>query len=101
MVQVRKESFTGTLSIWDIDCTFSFFDEVYLEIKPMPSLIETFQEKCKEFRGNFDGMDWIHGISKEKSKTGGKSCPQTRQMGIKRVSGISRAQKPQRGKPRT
>lgn len=66
MVQVRKESFTGTLSIWDIDCTFSFFDEVYLEIKPIPSLIETFQEKCKEFRGNFDGMDWINGISTER-----------------------------------
>lgn len=66
MAQVSRESFTGTLKLWDVDCTFSFFNEVYLEIKPIPSSIETFQEKCKEFRGNFDGMEWIHGISTER-----------------------------------
>lgn len=46
MAQVSRESFTGTLKLWDVDCTFSFFNEVYLEIKPIPSSIETFQEKC-------------------------------------------------------
>ena len=38
---------------------------------------------------------------KEMSKTVGRNCPQTRQTGIKRVWGISRAQKPQRGNRRT
>ena len=40
-------------------------------------------------------------IIKEMSKTGRRSSPQTRQMGIKRAWGISRAQKPQRGNCRT
>lgn len=66
MAQVSRESFTGTLKLWGIDCTFSFFNEAYLEIKPVPSSIGPFQEKCKEFRGNFNGMGWIHGISTER-----------------------------------
>ena len=40
-------------------------------------------------------------IIQEMSKTVGRNCPQTRQTGIKRVWGISRAQKPQRGNRRT
>ena len=53
-------------------------------------------------------LNWIkfgllpHRITnKEMSKTVGRNCPQTRQTGIKRVWGISRAQKPQRGNRRT
>ena len=45
MAQVSRESFTGTLKLWDVDCTFSFFNEVYLEIKPIPSSIETSLDK--------------------------------------------------------
>ena len=55
--------FSGNLIIWDIPCTFSFSKGYSLLIKPFESEKDTFIQKCKEFNGNFNGLDWIHGKS--------------------------------------
>ena len=47
------------------------------------------------FEVSYNGPeDWYYPLENVMSKTGGRSSPRTRQMGIKRAWGVSRAQKP-------
>ena len=53
-------SINGTLTIWDIHCTFSLLRGSILEIRPIEAEIEMFQSKCEERNGNYDSLGWIH-----------------------------------------
>ena len=57
-----SKDFNGVLVIWGFKCTFSFANGFSLEIRPNDSVGESFKEKCKELRGNFDELDWIYAV---------------------------------------
>ena len=61
---------------------------------------EPFQVKYKNFE-NYTLITNSYGILRRDEQNRRKEPRKKRQMGSKRVSVISRAQKPQRGKPRT
>lgn len=53
----------GTLSIWNIHCTFTLSKGSILEIKPIESETELFEKKCAKCNGVYDSLPWIHGRS--------------------------------------
>ena len=60
--QIEKNC-SGLLTIWGINCTFSFSEGYLLEIRPIEAEAESFRNKCYERKGNFDSIGWIHGQS--------------------------------------
>lgn len=58
----NHESFlSGTLTLWDITCHYIYSQKSILKITPEKNAVESFSQKCKEQKGSFDKLDWIHG----------------------------------------
>lgn len=57
------KDFAGILTIWGAKCTFTFAKGYLLEIRPFESDSELFLSKCRERNGNYESLEWIHGIS--------------------------------------
>ena len=63
MINSIEKDFTGRLTMWGINCSFAFSIGFLLAIRPVESETETFVNKCRTFKGNFDSLDWVYGKS--------------------------------------
>lgn len=61
IIEEHESFLSGTLTLWDIACHYVYSQECFLKITPEKSSVESFSKKCKERKGSFDNLDWIHG----------------------------------------
>jgi hypothetical protein len=61
MLDTLKDNFAGRLTIFGLDCFFSFSEGYSLKIMPKTEEAELLKEKCKEREYNFDSLGWLYG----------------------------------------
>ena len=58
-----KSVLTGNIEFWDMDCQFVFSEGYLLKVKPNIDEKASFEDKCKETKGNYDNIGWLYGKS--------------------------------------
>jgi len=53
----------GSIKFWDMECQFVFSEGYSLKVKPNEDEKASFEEKCKEAKGNYDNIGWVYGKS--------------------------------------